>query len=172
MGHVAALRRYGIPASAPMFIPGIGAFVRMHQLPTSRVEDARVGLEGPIWGLGAATVAAAAFAITRHPLWAALAHAGAWINLFNLLPVWQLDGSRALSVLSRSQRWIVAAAVLVAWRVSGDGVLVLILIALVARALWDSTAPEEGHTGTLGIFVALVAAFTVLMVRFATSAGS
>ena len=27
MGHVAAIRRYGLPASAPMFIPGFGAFI-------------------------------------------------------------------------------------------------------------------------------------------------
>jgi hypothetical protein len=44
MGHVAALRRYGIPASAPMFVPGLGAIVRMHSRPHTPREDARVGL--------------------------------------------------------------------------------------------------------------------------------
>ena len=51
MGHVAALHRYGIPASAPTFIPGLGALVRLKQHPASPKEDARVGLAGPIWGL-------------------------------------------------------------------------------------------------------------------------
>jgi hypothetical protein len=31
MGHVAALTRYGVPASAPLFIPGLGAVIRLRQ---------------------------------------------------------------------------------------------------------------------------------------------
>jgi len=53
MGHVQALTHYGIKATAPMFIPGVGAFIRLKQYPTDRREDARVGLAGPIWGAGA-----------------------------------------------------------------------------------------------------------------------
>ena len=56
MGHVTALAHYGIPASAPMFIPGFGAFVRLKAYPANPGEDARVGLAGPFWGLGAALV--------------------------------------------------------------------------------------------------------------------
>src|SRR3989442_4821020 len=43
MGHVQALQRYGIKATAPMFIPGIGAVIRLKQYPTDAREDARVG---------------------------------------------------------------------------------------------------------------------------------
>ena len=57
MGHVAALARYGIAASPPMFIPGFGALVRLKQSPANVRQDARVGLAGPIWGLAAAVVA-------------------------------------------------------------------------------------------------------------------
>ena len=53
MGHVIALRRLGIAASAPMFIPGVGAFVRMKQYPATPSEDAQVGLAGPVFGLAA-----------------------------------------------------------------------------------------------------------------------
>ena len=56
MGHVAALARYGVPASAPLFIPGLGAVIRLKQDFTDPRQDARVGLAGPIWGLGAAVV--------------------------------------------------------------------------------------------------------------------
>src|SRR6266581_3932628 len=42
-----------------MFIPGVGAVVRLKQYPADRREDARVGLAGPIWGLGAAVVVGA-----------------------------------------------------------------------------------------------------------------
>src|SRR5262249_3214294 len=57
MGHVWSLSRYGIKANAPMFIPGIGAMVRLKQAPANVHEDARVGLAGPIWGTGAALAA-------------------------------------------------------------------------------------------------------------------
>jgi Zn-dependent protease len=60
VGHVAALRRYGIAASAPMFVPGLGAFVRLKQYPSDAHEDARTGLAGPLWGLGASLAAALA----------------------------------------------------------------------------------------------------------------
>ena len=61
MGHVLELRRQGVPASAPLFIPGVGAFVRMHQNAATPREDAEVGLAGPWWGLGSAAVALLAF---------------------------------------------------------------------------------------------------------------
>jgi len=84
MGHVAMLTRLGIRATAPMFIPGIGAIVRLREnLPTAR-EDARVGLAGPIWGLGAAVVAYALSLAFDSPMMRAIATVGAWINLFNL----------------------------------------------------------------------------------------
>ena len=59
MGHVAALMRYGVKASAPLFLPGIGAVIRLKQGFIDPRQDARVGLAGPIWGLFAAVAAPA-----------------------------------------------------------------------------------------------------------------
>jgi Zn-dependent protease len=109
MGHVAALRRYGIDASAPMFVPGFGAFVRMGQYPTDAHEEARTGLAGPLWGLLAAGVAAAIALTTGSLVVRSVASFGATINLFNLIPVWQLDGARGLRALSRGERYGLAA---------------------------------------------------------------
>lgn len=111
MGHIWMLRRYGIRATAPMFIPGFGALVRLKQYPVTPVEDARVGLAGPMWGLGAAAAAYGIYLWTGEQYWGALAQAGGMINLFNLIPVWQLDGGRGFESLTRGQRWLAAAAV-------------------------------------------------------------
>ena len=54
MGHVIALRRFGLPASPPMFIPGLGAFIKLKTWSITPVQDARIGLAGLIYGLGAA----------------------------------------------------------------------------------------------------------------------
>ena len=128
MGHVAALRRYGIAASAPMFIPGLGALVRLKQAPVNPREDARIGLAGPAWGLGAAIVAAVAGLAAESRLAFAVAHTAAWINLFNLMPVWQLDGGRAYRALSTSEKWLAAAAIGVGWAITGDGLVLLVLL--------------------------------------------
>jgi len=166
MGHVAALQRYGLPASFPMFVPGLGAFVRLKQRPANPVEDARIGLAGPFWGLGAAVVSYGAFLITGWPILAAIAKVGAWINLFNLLPVWQLDGGRAFHALSRPQRWIAAAGLAVAWVATHEGLLVLLALVAAFRA-WGGQAPasEEGAKGdraTLVQYLALVALLAAL----------
>jgi Zn-dependent protease len=135
IGHVAALRRRGLPASAPLFIPGVGAFVRMHEHAATPREDAEVGLAGPWWGLGSAVIALIAFAWFRSPFWLAIAHTVGWITLFNLTPVWQLDGSRGFHALSRTQRWVMVALIAAVWVVSREGLLVLLALAAGWKAI-------------------------------------
>jgi Zn-dependent protease len=155
MGHVAALRRLGIRASAPMFVPGLGAFVRMKQYPASVREDARVGLAGPVWGLAAALACYAAFAVTEAPIFAGLAHAGAVINLFNLIPVWQLDGGRGIRALARRERWLLAALIGGAFLWSGEGMLLLVALAAVWRA-FEKAAPAQSDTRAFAEFAGLI----------------
>jgi Zn-dependent protease len=160
MGHVAALRRYGIKASAPMFIPGIGAIIRLHQHPATVGEDARVGLAGPVWGLGAALAAYAVFLATGSAIWGAIAHFGAWVNLFNLLPVWQLDGGRGFRALTRRERWLATGALAFTWLVTSEPLLVLLALAGAANAL--AAAPEEPDTSAFGTYVGLAFALALL----------
>jgi Zn-dependent protease len=161
MGHVAELARFGIPASAPMFIPFLGAVVRMKAYPATPHEDARVGLAGPVWGLGAALVALALFLATREPYWAAIARVGAWLNLFNLIPVWQLDGGRGFHALTRMHRLIVAIAAGALAYLTSEGMLVLIAIGAIYR-LFTKDFPEHEDTPILIQFVGLLAVLSVV----------
>ncbi|HXV37171.1 MAG TPA: site-2 protease family protein [Myxococcota bacterium] len=161
MGHVAELRRFGIRATAPMFVPGIGALVRLRQYPQSAREDARVGLAGPIWGLGASVASLGLFYATQHPIFAAIAAVGAWINLFNLLPVWQLDGARGFRSLSRPQRWIALAVVAATALLAREGLLVLIGIGA-AFQCFASGAPERGDARGLIRYAGLVVCLSLL----------
>jgi Zn-dependent protease len=161
MGHVAALLRYGIKASAPLFIPGLGAVIRLRQSLGDPRQDARVGLAGPIWGLGAALAAYGIGLALDSPVWAAIAHFGAWVNLFNLLPIWQLDGGRAFHALSRRQRWLAALVIAVAWSLTSEGLLILILIVAAINAA-SAPAPSEPDPGALLQYSALVAILSAL----------
>lgn len=161
IGHVAALRRYGIPATAPMFIPGFGAFIRVKQMPASVAEQARVGLAGPLWGLFAALAAAAAYVVTGEGIWAAIAHTGAWLNVFNLIPIWQLDGSRGFVALSRPQRWVLIAATALLLYATGEGMLVLVLLVAAGRTFMEQPAAEP-DPGALVLFVFLLVALAAV----------
>jgi Zn-dependent protease len=161
MGHVAALLRYGIPASAPMFIPGLGALVRMHQHPATTAQDARVGLAGPLWGLCATLVAAAAWYWTGSQTWAAIAQVDAWINLFNLMPVWQLDGGRGFRALTKQQRWIAVLALGALFAITSAQLLIVLLVLAIIRAL-SSDAPEKPDTPMLLLYIFLTAVLSFL----------
>jgi Zn-dependent protease len=161
MGHVSALAHYGIPATAPMFIPGFGAFVRLKAYPANPTEDSRVGLAGPIWGLGAAIAAMGVYLATDSRLWAAIAQTGAWINLFNLIPVWQLDGGRGFRALTRQQRGIVLVVALALWMLTSDTILMIIALGAGYR-LFTKDAPEQPDNIALMQFVGLLASLSVV----------
>ncbi len=161
MGHVAALLRFGIPASAPMFIPGFGAYVRLHQYPANPGEDARVGLAGPLWGLGATLACAAIWYLTGSHIWAAIAQVSAFINLFNLMPFWQLDGGRGFRALSKMQRWIACAALGGLYAITSSGLVIILLILGVIRAI-SKDAPEEPDTPMLALYIFLATALCFL----------
>lgn len=161
MGHVSALRSLGIPASAPMFIPGLGAFVRLKQYPADAREDARIGLAGPIWGLAAALAAYAVHLVTGEAIFAGIAHAGAALNLFNLVPVWQLDGARGMRALARRERGLIAAGIAVGWALTEQGLLFALALVAGWRA-FERGAPAESDRRTFIEFAGLIVVLAAL----------
>jgi len=101
-------------------------------------------------------------------VWGAIAHMGALVNLFNLVPVWQLDGARGFRALTRPQRWIAVAVIAVLWLVTSEGLLVLLGLAAAATAAFGRAAEEPDHTALLQ-YTFLVAVLS-LMTRIAVPA--
>ena len=139
MGHVLALRRQGVPASAPFFIPFMGAVIGMKKMPENAWKEAEVALAGPLLGsLGAAAVWLAGSYYHSHFL-VALAFVGFFINLFNLIPVVPLDGGRAVAALHPAI-WLVGLVGLVALRFCGR--------ARSCRSSSSSAASSSGDDGS------------------------
>jgi Zn-dependent protease len=113
MGHVIQLRREGVEASAPVFIPFMGAVVWAKQLGGNALAEARVGLAGPVLGSIGAAACLPLAAWTGNDLFTALAFTGFFLNLFNLAPMLPLDGGRAMAALT-PWMWIVGFGLLVA----------------------------------------------------------
>jgi Zn-dependent protease len=160
MGHVAMLRRLGIKAGAPLFIPGVGALVMLKQHVSDPLVDAKIGLAGPVWGLGAALTTLAIYAVTRSAIWLAIAQLTAFINLFNLIPVWQLDGSRGMHVLARWERWALVAVIGLALAITEQRLLFIVGGVAVWRAFQLEDGP--GNQRVLGTFAILILALALL----------
>jgi Zn-dependent protease len=135
MGHVIQLRREGIRASAPMFIPFLGALVAMKEMPKDAGAEARVGLAGPVLGSLGALVCVGIYALTGDELFKALAFVGFFLNLFNLAPVLPLDGGRAMAALS-PKLWFAGFALLIAVTVLYPNPIMLLILLFGGMETW------------------------------------
>jgi Zn-dependent protease len=99
MGHVIQLKREGIDASAPMFVPFLGAMVALKEMPGNAWTEAKVGLAGPVLGSAGALAVLVWAEQTDSDLLRGLAYVGFLINLFNLVPIVPFDGGRAVAAL-------------------------------------------------------------------------
>jgi Zn-dependent protease len=129
MGHVIQLRREGVEASAPVFIPFVGAVIAVESLGKDAAAEARVGLAGPILGTLGTLIPLAIWLATGSDLWRALAYVGFFINLINLLPVLPLDGGRAMAVLG-PKVWIAGILLAVAATALFLGPFMLVFVLL------------------------------------------
>jgi Zn-dependent protease len=135
LGHVLELRRQGIPASAPLFIPFLGAVVGMKQMPHNVWKEAQVALAGPIVGsLAAAGVWAAGEALDSDLL-VALAFTGFFLNLFNLLPLSPLDGGRAVAALHPAL-WAVGLVLLLGLTIMWPNPILILVLVIGAMEVW------------------------------------
>jgi len=129
MGHVLQLRREGIKATAPMFIPFLGAFVGMKELPKDAAAEARVGLAGPVLGTLGCLIPLGIYAATGDELFQALAYIGFFLNLINLAPVLPLDGGRAMAALS-PWVWLAGWAMMIALLIFFPSPIILLVAIL------------------------------------------
>jgi Zn-dependent protease len=127
MGHVIALRREGIKASPPMFIPFLGAVITSRSLGDNALAEARVGLAGPVLGSIGAAACILIWHATGNEIWRALAYTGFLLNLFNLLPVVPLDGGRAMAAMA-PWMWFVGFAALVPLVLVFTNPIILLLV--------------------------------------------
>jgi Zn-dependent protease len=147
LGHVIQLRREGVEASAPMFIPFLGAVIAAKSMGDDAAAEARVGLAGPVLGSIATLVPLGIWLATGNEFWQALAYIGFLINLFNLLPVLPLDGGRAMAALS-PWVWFVGFLGLVAMTVFfPNPILLLVLLfgGLESWRRWKTRNTPEGR---------------------------
>ena len=139
LGHVYFAWRLGIPVTAPIFIPGMGALILHKSAKNSVWDNALIGIGGPLWG-GAAGVFMLMGADYFHsPLLQALAYTTFFLNLFNLIPVMPLDGGWITHAVS-PKIWFVGAVVISYLIFSGqirNPLMFVLLIMALPRMIHD-----------------------------------
>jgi len=111
MGHYLTAKKCGLNVSAPVFIPFIGAFISMKEMPRNVEVEAKVAFGGPLLGSLASFLCLGIYAITGIKSMLFLTYAGLIINIFNLIPITPLDGGRIVSGLS-PKVWFVGIALM------------------------------------------------------------
>jgi len=135
MGHVLEARRQGLPVSAPLFIPFLGALITLKQMPHDAWNEAKIAIAGPLVGsAGAAAIWIAGEAGDSNHL-KALAFLGFFINLFNLLPVVPLDGGRIVAALHPAL-WLAGFLALVGLVFLAPNPILIIILIFSGMELW------------------------------------
>jgi len=162
MGHYIDIRRRGLPADMPVFLPGFGAYVRWQAMGVSLETRAGVSLAGPLAGLLAGVGCLLLWWKTGDPIWAGLTRAGVWLNLMNLIPVWILDGGQATSALDRNGRSMVLAAAALCALVFQESVFLLVAAGFVWR-LFTKDLPPVASPRTVTYFICVLGLLGVVL---------
>ncbi|PYP87013.1 MAG: site-2 protease family protein [Candidatus Angelobacter sp. Gp1-AA117] len=155
MGHFIDIKRRGLPAEMPVFLPGLGAYVRWNALGIPLTTRAAVSLAGPFAGMMAAAICGLAWVHTGNQLWAALARASAWLNVLNLIPVLILDGGQAAYALSKAERLTVLLVAVVLGVATREGVFFFVAAGAAWR-LFTKDAPAQPSPLMATYFVAVL----------------
>lgn len=148
MGHFVDIKRRGLPAEMPVFLPGLGAYVQWQAIGVSLETRAAVSLAGPLAGWFASFACVFLWWRTGEALYASLARASAMLNVLNLIPVWILDGGQAVLALNKMNRVLLLTACLALWLFVGEGVFFLVAAGMAWRLFTKDMAAEASYWTT------------------------
>ena len=149
MGHFLAARQRGLNVGLPTFIPFVGAWVELKDMPHNVETEAWVGIAGPLMGTLGALVCYFMARSYDSQLLLAISYSGFFLNLFNLIPMSPFDGGRITAILS-PRIWLLGVPILIGvflWRPSPLLILMALLAAPQLLKAWrfDPSAPENAQ---------------------------
>ena len=162
MGHFVDIKRRGLPAEMPVFLPGLGAYVRWRAMGVPVQTRAAVSLAGPLAGWMGSAACAFIWWKTGAALWAELARTNAWLNVLNLAPVWILDGGQAIHALSKVDRVVLLIACIALLVVVWEPAFILVGVVTGVRIFTRDSA-EKSSPAIAAYFVAVLALLALVM---------
>jgi Zn-dependent protease len=162
MGHFIDVKRRGLPAEMPVFLPGLGAYVKWQALGVTTETRAAVSLAGPLAGWIASIICLAIWWKTGDPFWAGLARVGAWLNVLNLIPIWILDGGTAVTALGRTERFILLAVGLALCLFLSETVFLLVAAGAAYRA-FTKDIPAKSSTMITAYYIGVMVCLALVL---------
>lgn len=158
-GHLRAMKKFGIPTKGMYLIPFVGGLA-VGDAPKTRWQDVYISMMGPVFGLVMTLAFYLIYLATENHFAGLVASTSALINLFNLIPVYPLDGGRVVKSLVFSGRnylaligllTISALCFVVAWKLGLYFITFFIVIGVIdivagwRVALLDDIAPLKAY---------------------------
>ncbi len=154
-GHYVVVRRFGFRAELPMFLPGLGAYVKWNGANVDVGIRAMISLAGPLFGFFSGVIAYGIFLWTHQGVWLAVAQFAGWLNLINLIPVSLLDGGAAMTALGRQHRLAILAVCLTLAFLLHEWAFGFVAIGTGYR-IWKRDFPAESRQAIAYFYAALV----------------
>lgn len=154
MGHFMAARQRGLAVGAPTFIPFVGAWIELKELPHDAETEAYIGVSGPLAGTLAAVACYFWARSSGSQLLLAVSYSGFFLNLLNLIPVPPFDGGRITAAISR-RIWLFGAPLLAALCLYKPNPVLFMMGVLAAPQIWralknDSDEDEAYYAVSAG----------------------
>lgn len=162
MGHYIDIKRRGLPADMPVFLPGLGAYVKWQAMGVSLETRSAVSLAGPLAGWFGAAVCGLLWYQTGNGIWAALAGTSAWLNALNLIPIFILDGGQAVLALNKLERSLLLGAS-VALAAGLEQWSFLLIGGGMLWRLFTKDEPPQGSRTMMAYFLAVMAGLALIM---------
>jgi len=105
-GHLRAMRYAGMKTKGMYLIPFVGG-VAIGERAKTQWQEVYISMMGPVFGLFMSVLFYLAYLLTENNFIGLTASISALINIFNLLPIYPLDGGHVLKamVFSKKNRW-------------------------------------------------------------------
>jgi len=157
MGHYIAVKRFGFKAELPMFLPGLGAYVKWNGANVDPGVRAQISLAGPLFGFVSGLLAYSLYSTTHQMVWLAVAQFAGWLNLINLIPVGIFDGGAAISALGRQQRLMILVTCLALAFILHEWAFGFVALGAGYR-IWKRDFSLEPRQGIAFAYIAIAAA--------------
>lgn len=162
MGHYIDIKSRGLPANMPVFLPGLGAYVKWQAMGVSLETRAAISLAGPLAGWFGAAICGLLWYLTGNHIWAALAGTSAWLNVVNLVPVFILDGGQAVLALSKIERALLLAASVALAALLWQATFLFVAAGMLWR-LFTHDEPAQGSRAMTAYYAGVLAALAFVM---------
>jgi len=156
MGHYLTAKSIKIDVSLPIFIPFVGAAIRIKEEPKDATTEAILAIGGPLVGSIGALICLLLGFLLKQDVLIALAYTGFMLNLFNLIPLHPMDGGRIVSAIS-PKLWFIGIPIgLIALFKAFNPIIVLLLILGVTKVIEQYRNTDKSYyevkTSTRWIF--------------------